>query len=145
MERSLFLGLAMTSSKESPEMGDFLVRHIVGLDRRRGTLALGALPRPGQAVRFHVRDAQASAEDMKHLLTRAARGPKPKGALMFSCLGRGADLYGEPDVDSRLFLQRFGPVPLAGFFANGEIGPVGGATYLHGYTNCLGLFAPRSA
>jgi small ligand-binding sensory domain FIST len=125
-------------------MGDFLIRNIVGLDREHGYLAVGGLPRPGQTAQFHVRDARASADDMKNLLARAAHGAKPLGALMFSCMGRGEDLYGEPDVDARLFLQQFGPVPLGGFFANGEIGPVDGTTYLHGYTNCLGLFGPRS-
>ena len=64
---------------------------------------------------------------------------------MFSCMGRGRDLYGEPDVDSHLFQRRFGATPFGGFFCNGEIGPVNGSTYLHGYTSCFGLFGPRKA
>ncbi len=144
METALFLGLSMDATNDAPDMGDFLIRNIVGIDRERGYLAVGALPRPGQTVRFHVRDAHTSAEDLQHLLDKAVHGRvKPEGALMFSCMGRGRDLYGEPDVDSHLFQRRFGATPVGGFFCNGEIGPVHGSTYLHGYTSCFGLFGPR--
>ena len=74
------------------------------------------------------------------MLRNRARPAKPRGALLFSCLGRGAHLYGEPDHDSRAFAQEVGEVALGGFFCNGEIGPVGDTTYLHGYTSSFGLF-----
>src|SRR6202035_585153 len=74
----------------------------------------------------------------------AMRGDKDQlsGALLFSCLGRGEFLYGHASHDSQLFQQKLGPVPVSGFFCNGEIGPVGGTTYLHGYTSCFALFRP---
>lgn len=144
MRNALFLGLAIDPAKGSYERGDFLVRNIVGLDRERGYLAIGALLRKGQTVQFHLRDAETSAEDLRLMLGRfAALKGQAKGALLFSCVGRGRTLYGRPDHDSRMFLHDIGPVPLGGFFCNGEIGPVGGTTYLHGYTSCFGLFRSK--
>ena len=96
-------------------------------------------------VQFHLRDAQTSADDLQETLTLyAARGGKDQlsGALLFSCLGRGEFLYGQASHDSELFQRKLGQVPVSGFFCNGEIGPVGGTTYLHGYTSCFALFRP---
>ena len=72
------------------------------------------------------------------------RGTRPAGALIFSCLGRGRRLYEEVNHDSRVFAETFGRAPLAGFFCNGEIGPVGGATCLHGYTSAFALIRPAA-
>ena len=94
-------------------------------------------------VQFHLRDARTSAEDLDQLLGRY-RGT-PAGSLLFSCLGRGMHLYGRPDHDTDLARRHFGDVPLGGFFCNGEIGPVQGTTFLHGYTSAFGLFRPRGA
>ena len=89
-------------------------------------------------------NARTSADDLRALLTdyESDRG-RPHGALLFSCLGRGLHLYGKPDHDSGLFRYCLGDVPLGGFFCNGEIGPVHGTTFLHGYTSAFGLFGPR--
>ncbi|HXE73153.1 MAG TPA: FIST N-terminal domain-containing protein [Candidatus Nitrosotenuis sp.] len=141
---SLFLGLLMDPLKTRPAQGDFLIRNLLGLDPRSGVLVVGALLRPGQLLQFHLRDAETSAEDLERLLSayrRRAAGP-PAGALLFSCLGRGVYLYGQPDHDSQVFRARIGEVPLGGFFCSGEIGPVGGSTYVHGYTSCFALFSP---
>jgi small ligand-binding sensory domain FIST len=100
-------------------------------------------------VQFHLRDARTSAEDLDERLARyrTERGPldRPAGALLFSCLGRGAWLYGVPDHDTDAFRRHIGPVPLGGFFCNGEIGPVERRTFLHGYTSAFGLFRPRAS
>ena len=144
---SLFLGMLMDPTNMKPAPGDFLVRNLLGADPRHGALAVGAELRPGQTVQFHLRDARTSSEDLERMLLRYRqdRGDtRPEGALLFSCLGRGQHLYGTPDHDTRLLEQHLGPVPTAGFFCNGEIGPVGGTTYVHGYTSCLGLFRPRA-
>jgi small ligand-binding sensory domain FIST len=93
-------------------------------------------------VQFHLRDARTSAEELQGLL-RSRAEITPAGALIFSCLGRGRQLYGRRNHESDLFRQRFGQVPLGGFFCNGEIGPVQGHTYLHGYTSSLALFSDR--
>jgi small ligand-binding sensory domain FIST len=135
--RSLMVGIEVAD-------GEFLVRNLIGIDPERGILAVGERLRDGQAVRFVVRDAETSASDLAaHLdrfATRAA-APRVEGALLFSCLGRGQYLYGTADHDSGLFRAAVGAVPLGGFFCNGEIGPVGGATRVHGYTSAFGLFS----
>ncbi|MCB9766048.1 MAG: FIST C-terminal domain-containing protein [Alphaproteobacteria bacterium] len=150
MERALFrrspmFGLAMVPA-DPPSHGDFLIRHVMGLDPKAGVLAIGAHPEEGQRVRFHVRDAAASAEDLRQVLRKAhqrARGASPQGALLFSCLGRGERFYDTPDHDSRVFTEELGAAPLGGFFCNGELGPVHARTWMHGYTSAFGLFHPR--
>ncbi|MGB6166651.1 MAG: FIST C-terminal domain-containing protein, partial [Geitlerinemataceae cyanobacterium] len=117
-------------------------RNLIGVDPRMGAIAIGDRVRPGQRIQFHLRDAQTSAEDLEVLLQKYQNshdGTATAGALMFACLGRGEGLYGEPDFDSRLFQKHLKDVSLSGFFCNGEIGPVGGTTFLHGYTSVFGI------
>lgn len=144
---ALSLGVVMNEQQHEYKQGDFLIRNIVGMDPDRGVLAIGAVLREGAVVQFHLRDATTSAQDLEHLLTayaEASAGVRPAGALLFSCLGRGMYLYGEPDHDTNAFRDHLGAVPLGGFFCNGEIGPVQGSTFLHGYTSAFGLFRARS-
>jgi small ligand-binding sensory domain FIST len=146
MRHSLFLGVVMDDLIEAPEQGDFLIRNVVGIDGRTGTLAIGELLKEGQLVQFHLRDAETSAEDLTAVLERYAmdnRENQVHGALLFSCLGRGQYLYGRPNHDSDIFRQKLGPVPLGGFFCNGEIGPVSGTTFLHGYTSSFAIFRAK--
>jgi small ligand-binding sensory domain FIST len=149
MNRALFLGVVMDPFKDGEAAaGDFLIRNVLGIDPQSKAVAVGALLREGQRVQFHVRDAQAAHQDLEEIL-RAYRaragGAVPAGALLFSCLGRGEHMFGEPGHDSRVFAQTLGAVPLGGFFCNGEIGPVGGSTYIHGFTSAFGLFSPGEA
>jgi small ligand-binding sensory domain FIST len=142
---SLFLGVVMDDAQQTYRAGDFLIRNLLGLDPRSGALAVGAALRPGMIVQLHLRDAAASAHELRTLLAaHRARAPRPPDAvLLFSCLGRGLRLYGTPDHDTGLLRAALGDVPIAGFFCNGEIGPVRGQTFLHGYTSACGLFRPR--
>jgi small ligand-binding sensory domain FIST len=144
---SLFLGIVMLDHQREYRQGDFLIRNLVGIDQDNGALAVGAILRENLVVQFHLRDAKTSAEDLEELLTRYAgslEGARPEGSLLFSCLGRGSHLYGQPDHDTDLFRRHLGEVPLGGFFCNGEIGDVHGRTYLHGYTSSFGLFRSRA-
>lgn len=146
MRDSLFLGVVMDEFIEAPEQGDFLIRNVVGMDARTGAMAIGELLKEGQLVQFHLRDADTSAEDLTAVLERYAvdnRENQIHGALLFSCLGRGQYLYGRPNHDTEIFHEKLGRVPLGGFFCNGEIGPVSGTTFLHGYTSSFGIFRPR--
>lgn len=141
-QHSLFVGVAQSAFKQQLDQGDFLIRNLLGVDPKTGAIAVGDRIRPGQRIQFHLRDAAASAEDLRTLLARyqlQANGRSPVGALMFACMGRGAGLYEEPNFDSHLFNQYLDQVPLSGFFCNGEIGPVGGTTFLHGYTSVFGI------
>ena len=136
--RALFAGILMDEKRRDFKAGDFLVRHILGFDPPNGAMALGAEPRPGQTIQFLVRDAKTSADDLREWLDGLALKPGVRyGALLSSCCGRGRGLYGKPDHDSALIQKTLGPIPLAGFFANGEIGPVLGRNYVHGYTSSL--------
>ena len=147
MKTSLFLGIEMDPLKDDPGKGDFLIRNLMGMDHQSGALAIGALLREGQLVQFHLRDKVMSAEDLELLLSRYQSGGKAddvSGALLFSCLGRGHHLYGKPNHDTDMFKDKLGEVPLGGFFCNGEIGPVGKTTFLHGYTSSFGIFRPQS-
>ncbi len=141
--RSLFIGLATRQGEQRYGPGDFLVRNLLGLDPERGALVIGAPVFEQSVVQFHLRDASSASRDLRNLLEGADAEP-PAGALLCACLGRGLGLYGEPDHDSRLFAERFASTPLGGFFGNGELGPVGERTYLHGYTSAFALFRSGS-
>jgi small ligand-binding sensory domain FIST len=142
---SLFVGMVMSEGLSEYHHGDFLIRNIVGIDPETGTVAIGEVVRPGQVMQFHLRDASSSALDLHDALERYGRdhSADPSGVLLFSCLGRGQGLYGEPDHDSRLLRDQFGRAPIGGFFCGGEIGPVDRRTFVHGYTSSIGVFRPR--
>lgn len=145
---NLFIGLVVNEYLEDFHRGDFLIRNLLGADPRSGSIAVGALPRAGQTVQFQRRDAVAATEDMNELLAQAKRqlkGATVYGGCLCSCNGRGRGLFGEPDHDARMVQQRLGPFGLAGFFCNGEIGPIGEKNFLHGFTASLALFVKKNA
>jgi small ligand-binding sensory domain FIST len=148
MQTSLFLGVEMRPELHEFRRGDYLVRNLVGADPDTGAIVVAAHLREGQVVQFHLRDAETSADDLEERLDRyldeQGLGGVPCGALLFSCLGRGAHLYGRANHDSDTFRRRLGRLPLGGFFCNGEIGPVGRRTFLHGYTSSFAIFRPLS-
>ncbi len=146
VQHSLFLGVVMDELIDSPQLGDFLVRNVIGADQNSGVLAIGELLAEGQTVQFHLRDADTSSQDLDALLTRYSGDRhvhEGSGALLFQCLGRGSYLYGRPDHDTEMFREKVGSLPLTGFFCNGEIGPVGNTTFIHGYTSSFGIFRPK--
>lgn len=138
--KALFLGRVINEYKEEYGRGDFLIRNLIGQDPSSGALAVGDLVRTGQTVQFHVRDGRSASEDLREALNTCPTEPAVQGALLFSCLGRGENMYGEPHHDTRLLQERFGSIPTAGFFCSGEIGPVGNHPYVHGFTSVFGLF-----
>jgi len=146
-QRALFLGIVTDERKSEFHRGDFLIRNLIGIDPATGAIAVGDRIQVGQTVQFQLRDANTSREDLESLLkeqSKALQASPSKGALLFSCLGRGKDLYGEPHYDIRTIRSAIGACPIAGFFCNGEIGPIGGRNFVHGFTSSLGLFGPRS-
>lgn len=156
-QNALFIGVAQSGFKPSLTRRDFLIRNLVGVDPRNGSIAVADKIRPGMRIQFHMRDAQTSAEDLENLLRRyrveslenqvgnIGKRAAPVGALLFSCMGRGLGLYEESNFDSDLFEQYLGPLPIGGFFCNGEIGPVGSTTFLHGFTSVFGIFCQSAA
>jgi len=139
---SLHLGRAASEYRDTFRRGDFLVRNVVGADPDSGVIAVGDLVRIGQTVQFHVRDATSADEDLRALLVMGEGDgrPSPAGALVFTCNGRGSRLFAEPSHDARCLQDCLGPLPAAGFFAQGEIGPIGDRTFLHGFTASIALF-----
>ncbi len=133
---NILVGLAMSEYVDEYQTGDFLVRSILGGDPNKGALAVGALPRVGQTLQFQLRDRQAAEEDLRTILEQK-KGQiigGPAASLLFSCGGRGEQLFGRAHHDAGMFEGAFGSLPMAGFFCNGEIGTVGDRAYLHGFT-----------
>jgi small ligand-binding sensory domain FIST len=136
------LGVVINEYQGDFQRGDFLVRNIMGAERETGALAITDRVRVGQTVQFHVRDAATADEDLHALLQLdlAAHAKRPAGALVFSCNGRGTRLFPEPHHDACAVRGEAGAIPLAGFFAQGELGPIGGQNFIHGFTASVALF-----
>ncbi|MBW0001078.1 MAG: FIST C-terminal domain-containing protein [Verrucomicrobia bacterium] len=135
VRNNLFLGLAVSEYIDEFKLGDFLIRNILGADPQLGALAVGAFPRVGQTVQFQLRDMRSAHSDLVEAGRRARqRCRAPLAILLFSCVGRGRNLFGVLNHDPSVIAETIGDLPLAGFFCNGEIGPVGSQTFLHGYT-----------
>ena len=143
---NLFIGLVVNEYLEDFHRGDFLIRNLLAADPRSGSIAVGALPRQGQTVQFQRRSAAAASEDMEELLNRTQHKLEQAtvyGGCLCCCNGRGRNLFGQPNHDAQMVQQRLGPLGLAGFFCNGEIGPVGQKNFLHGFTASLALFVKK--
>ena len=137
--RGLLAGLVIDENRPEYGTGDFLMRGLLGADEATGALALGDTPRIGQTLRFFVRDAASADADLRQALGGLRRA-RPAGALLFTCNGRGTNMFPEPDHDARIVAEALGTQALAGFFCGGEIGPVGGKAFLHGFTATLAVF-----
>ncbi len=141
IQRGLHVGRVINEYKESFGRGDFLVRNVIGADPGSGAIAIGDFVRPGLTVQFHIRDAQSADEDLRHLLTQARQNcNSPLGALLFTCNGRGTRLFPQPNHDAGVIRELAGEIPIAGFFAQGELGPIGGQNFIHGFTASVVLF-----
>jgi small ligand-binding sensory domain FIST len=144
VQGGLLMGIVVDVNKPEYVQGDFLVRGLMGADPDTGQVAVAADVRPGQVVRLHARDAESADRDLREALAvrmRALGGRPPAGALLFSCNGRGRGLFGCADHDADAVAEELAGAPAAGFFAAGEIGPVGGETFLHGFTATIAVFA----
>jgi small ligand-binding sensory domain FIST len=142
LSNGLFVGRAIESSREMYGRGDFLVRGVVGIDRKTGAIAIGDFVESGESIQFHLRDAHTAKEDLEMMLTPHSLFGAPSGAVLFSCNGRGTRLYDHPDGDISAINSFFEGLPVAGFFCAGEIGPIGGKNFLHGHTASLALIRP---
>jgi small ligand-binding sensory domain FIST len=138
--RGLLAGLVIDENRPEYDTSDFLMRGLLGADEASGALALGDIARVGQTLRFFVRDAASADADLREALGDALRRARPAGALLFTCNGRGTNMFPQPDHDARVVAEALGTQALAGFFCGGEIGPVGGKAFLHGFTATLAVF-----
>ena len=143
IQKGLHVGRVINEIQAEFGRGDFLVRNVIGADPQSGAIAIGDYVRRGQTVQFHVRDNQTADEDLRELLTAAAgSGAPPAGALLFTCNGRGTRLFETLHHDAGVLRETWPELPIAGFFAQGEIGPVGGRNFLHGFTASMARFGP---
>jgi len=136
LQRGLHVGFVVDEHRADFGRGDFLVRTVVGADRATGAIAVGEQVEVGRTVQFHVRDADAADEDLRALLARESAA----AALVFTCNGRGRAFFGDPDHDTGVITEMLGPIPTAGMFCAGELGPIGSRNALHSYTASLVLF-----
>lgn len=137
------LGRVLDEYREEFRRGDFLIRNVMGIERQTGALIVADQVRVGTTVQFQVRDAETADEDLRTLV-RADLSRQKAGtaaALLFSCNGRGTKLFEVPDHDAMVIRREAGPIPLAGLFAMGELGPVGGQNFIHGFTASVALFS----
>ena len=143
---NLFAGIASTEYVEDFRPGHFLIRNIIGADPDSGAVVIAGIPRVGQTVQYQLRDRQSAHADLRRVLKLAEIGSPPLATLLFSCTGRGSAFFGKPNHDSGMLAEILGPHPSAGFFCNGEIGPVAGRNCAHGYTaSCAILVETESA
>jgi small ligand-binding sensory domain FIST len=142
MQRGLHVGRVINEYQGEFRRGDFLIRNVLGIEQESGALAITDRARVGQTVQFHIRDAASADEDLRDLLRHdlGAHPKRPAGALAFSCNGRGTRLFAQPNHDASVIRAEAGALPLAGFFAQGELGPVGGQNFIHGFTASVALF-----
>ena len=142
---AIVVGLAFNEMRRTFGSGDFLIRNIMGLDPETGAMAVADTVAVGQTLQFQLRDPSASRQELRRLLQQLGQLPRPAppaGGLLFNCTGRGKALYGVSHQDVKTIQLVSGKLPIGGFFSSGEIGPVGGTNFLHGYTASLGLFRP---
>lgn len=154
----LFIGRAINEYSVRFGRDDFLIRNLVAVQPEQGAIAVGDIVPVGTTVRMHTRDATTAREDLEMLLDAQKLYDRPKGVILISCNGRGERLFKERHHDARTIARAFAApvggeslakggqpidaeqsVPLAGLFAAGEIGPVGGQSFLHGQTACAVL------
>jgi small ligand-binding sensory domain FIST len=143
LANGLFLGRAISEYRDTFGRGDFLVRNVIGVDDAGKSIGVADHVRTGQTVQFHVRDAATAGEDLSVLLEAQRQGPPAAGGLLFSCNGRGTRLFNVACHDIGLARQAMPQTPVAGFFAAGELGPVGGKNFIHGHTASFALFRPE--
>src|SRR5262245_13762597 len=130
----VFAGLPVAGS----DTGDYLVRNLVGIDPANKLIAIGEMLQQGGSVMFCRRDSKTAVEDMKRMLGSIKEGlfTKPRGGVYYTCIGRGAGLFGPDSQELKLVREALGDFPLVGFYCNGEISH----NRLYGYTGVLTLF-----
>lgn len=146
VRQGLHVGQVINEYQDNFTRGDFLIRNVQGADPQTGSMAIGDYAKVGQTVQFHVRDGTTADEDLQAMLeaAKADSAADPLAALLFTCNGRGTRLFDGPDHDAAAVARHWPGLPVAGFFAQGEIGPVGGKNFVHGFTASVALFEARS-
>jgi small ligand-binding sensory domain FIST len=133
------IGRVIDESKLDFGPGDFLVRGVVGADPNSGALRVGDIVEVGSTTQFQVRDASTADQELRKMVD----GRSADSALVFTCNGRGTHLFPEPDHDAMVVSEGLAGVPVAGMFCAGELGPIGGHNFMHGFTASVVLLSVR--
>jgi len=142
---ALCIGIALPGPRQVVGAGDFLMRNVLGLDPETGALWIGSRITRNTVVQFHLRDGRSAAQELGARLAESLQARlQPQAALLFACAGRGRSLFGVTGHDSGM-LRRLIDIPVAGMFSAGEIAPIQGATFVHGYSSVFGLIRPRTS
>jgi small ligand-binding sensory domain FIST len=142
VSHGLQIGIVVDEHLAAPQQGDFMIRALLAADPSTGAIEIGQAVEVGATVQFQVRDAAGADKDLRLAVERAETQlpRRPAGALLFTCNGRGRRMFGIADHDASTIEDLLGGIPLAGFFAAGEIGPIAGHNALHGFTASMALF-----
>ena len=140
VRQGLQVGRVVSEYQDRFEAGDFLIRNLIGADPDTGALAIGDYIRVGQTIQFHIRDHKTADADLRELLAAHRKQHQPAAALLFTCNGRGTRLFDKEHHDAAAVQNAWGEIPVAGFFAQGELGPVGGSNFMHGFTASILVF-----
>ena len=134
------IGRVIDENKLDFGPGDFLVRTVVGADPNSGALRVGDIVDVGSTAQFQVRDATTADQELRKLVD----GVSGQAALVFTCNGRGTNLFPEPHHDAEVVSESLAGAPVAGMFCAGELGPIGGHNFMHGFTASVVLLSVRS-
>jgi small ligand-binding sensory domain FIST len=132
--RGLHVGIARDDRSDGAHAADYVVRGILGVDAATGAVTVGDDVPVGAVVRLHLRDADSAESDLESVMGFVRDAENPAGAYLVTCNGRGGAMFTTSDHDAAIVRARLGTSSVGGFFAAGEIGPVGGANHLHGFT-----------
>lgn len=138
----LYIGRAIDEYRDAFGRGDFLIRNVMQLDQETGAIVLADYVRVGQTVQFQVRDAQTADEDLREMLSKSSANPQAACALLFGCNGRGTRMFAQSCHDIAMAHDILGGIPVTGFFAAGELGPIGGKNFIHGHTASMAILRP---
>jgi small ligand-binding sensory domain FIST len=142
VSHGLQIGIVVDEHLAAPGQGDFLIRGLLGANASTGAIEIGEVVEVGATMQFQVRDAAGADKDLRLTVERAAAElpGRPVGALLFTCNGRGRRMFGVADHDASTIEELLRGIPLAGFFAAGEIGPIADRNALHAFTASMALF-----
>ncbi len=137
LSQFIHIGRVIDERKVDFDRGDFLIRNVLGADPRAGAIMVNEVVEVGSTLQFQVRDAVSAGEDLVQLMGSRASD----AALLFTCNGRGSHLFPTPSHDASVVSDSLGGVPLAGMFCAGELGPIGGRNFVHGFTASVVLLS----
>jgi small ligand-binding sensory domain FIST len=144
--QNIFLGLPLKNFQTDFSSDHYLVRHIMGVNAKKGMVTCTSPVLEGEFVTFTFRDPNLARQDMRLMLqdVRERIAPsKPALGFYFNCCARGENLFGKPGEDVSLIRQYFPNLPVLGFFTYGELAPVDHVNHLHHHSGVFTVLAEK--